>query len=173
MIVTDLGSGVRPKLVYNCAYLGALCLNARRYIGTATTTATFHYDKGHVKRNMLVDGNGQPKFKKDGKTQDYEDVNFRGDQRRDESCPKGWAIRRPGGVPRCPEANQPDFWAENPPVRRAVKMFEVLSTTGTPPLQVQSWTKHPNHMGNDLGLKDAQGNPAPNTWQRNGYLLSW
>lgn len=94
--VRDYGI-LRPKLVYNCAYVPSLCKNVQQYLGVGVTTTTLHYDRL------------RPADSRD---------DSRDQARRDTVCDGGWIDRRrtdglagPGSG-RCPEADQP-YWIYN------------------------------------------------------------
>ena len=83
----DYGA-LRPKLVYNCALVPALCKNARNYIGGAT--AQFHYDAFRTANKRSQAGGTQKPS--------------RVDARRDKACPLNWLDFHP-----CPEGDQPGW----------------------------------------------------------------
>lgn len=86
MTVRDYGV-LRPKLVYNCALVPALCKNARNYLGG--TTGQFHYDAFRTPAKR--DGAGKKKPS-------------RVDARRGQACPSSWIEFH-----KCPEDDQPDW----------------------------------------------------------------
>ncbi|KAH8895966.1 hypothetical protein GQ53DRAFT_854268 [Thozetella sp. PMI_491] len=88
--VRDYGA-LRPKLVYNCRLVPALCKNAGNYLGGGTTSQ-FHYDAFRTKRG--ADGNKKT---------------TRVDARRDQACPSNWI-----NGDRCPEDDQTDWTWQSP-----------------------------------------------------------
>lgn len=79
----DFGATSRPKLVYNCKLVPALCKTSEKYMGVGMMQGQFHYDA----------------FR-------YKDPNkaTRVDARRDKACPGNWLNGHT-----CPEADQPDW----------------------------------------------------------------
>ncbi len=75
-----------PTMVYNCAYMPAICKNIKKYLGSMPVAGqehTFHYDRE----------SGTANNKKRSKA------------RRDAVCPDDW-IKESG---KCPESDQPDW----------------------------------------------------------------
>ncbi|EEY19830.1 hypothetical protein VDBG_05939 [Verticillium alfalfae VaMs.102] len=98
--VRDYGT-LRPKLVYNCNLVPALCKNARNYLGGGTTSQ-FHFDAFRVQKKRDAGRNAKKS---------------RVDARRDESCPTSWINNG-----RCPEGDQPDWtWKSGGQINPFVK----------------------------------------------------
>ncbi|KAL3443019.1 hypothetical protein BJX65DRAFT_298638 [Aspergillus insuetus] len=83
--VRDHGT-MRPTLVYNCAKARSLCRTVARYFGGNVGTGTFHYDNDYRIRQG--------------------DQGQRKSTRRNANCATDWIDNG-----RCPETNQPDYYA--------------------------------------------------------------
>lgn len=92
--VRDYGI-LRPKLVYNCHFVPALCNNAKQYLGAGVLTRQFHYDRLRPKDKSL---------------------DSRNTARRAGVCGGPWIDtprtdgRAGPNAGRCPEADQPDWY---------------------------------------------------------------
>ncbi|KAL4937115.1 hypothetical protein ASPVEDRAFT_77909 [Aspergillus versicolor CBS 583.65] len=82
--VRDHGT-MRPTLVYNCAKAPSLCKTVAKHFGGSVGTGTYHYDADY---RIRQGDSGQRKS-----------------VRRNDNCPSSWIDGR------CPEADQPRFYA--------------------------------------------------------------